>query len=113
MWQHSDYEKGLLNKVKVYHALKDLRGYCIPRFKGAGYTAGGLFAIATDVVGSPLEDVKSLSDQEHLVIHSHGFVNNDIRKDNILIKHNGSQFFASFIDFAFLKQVLGMTSRMR
>ncbi|RUS15037.1 hypothetical protein BC937DRAFT_92978 [Endogone sp. FLAS-F59071] len=89
----------------------DLQGDCIPRFKGAGYTAGGLFAIATDIVGTPLEDTESLSDQERLVIqtalssiHRHGFVHNDIRKDNILIKRNGSQFYASFIDFAFSKR---------
>ena len=111
LWQHPHYKKELLNEVKVYHALKDLQGYCIPRFKGAGYTAGGLWATATDIVGSPLKDVKSLSDQERLVIqtalssiHRHGFVHNDIRKDNILIKRDGSQFSASFIDFAFSKQ---------
>ncbi|CAG8557553.1 4427_t:CDS:2 [Paraglomus brasilianum] len=111
LWQHPDYEKELLNEVKVYNALKDLQGDCIPRFKGAGYTAGGLFAIATDIVGRPLEDVESLSKQEHLVIqtalesiHHHGFVHNDICEDNILIKHDGCQFYAFFIDFAFSKQ---------
>ena len=110
LWQHPDYEKELHNEVKVYHALKGLQGDCIPRLKGAGYTAGGLFAIATDIVGSPLEDVRSLSDQERLVIqralssiHCHGFVHNDIHEDNILIKRNGSQFYASFIDFTFSK----------
>lgn len=111
LWQHPDYEKELLNEVEVYHALKDLQGDCIPRFKGAGYTAGGLFAIATDIVGRPLEDVESLNNQERLVIqsalssiHRHGFVHNDICKDNILIKRNDYQFYASFIDFAFSKQ---------
>ena len=111
LWKHPDYKKELLNEVKVYHALKDLQGIYIPRFKGAGYTAGGLFAIATEIVGSPLEDVKSLSDQEHLVIqtalssiHCHGIVHNDIRLANILIKRNGNQFSASFIDFAFSEQ---------
>ena len=111
LWKHLDYEEDLLNEVKVYHALKNLQGYCIPKFKGAGYTAGGLFAIATDIVGSPLEDVKSLSDQEDIVIqtalssiHCHGFVHNDIREDNILIRRNGCQFSAFFIDFAFSKQ---------
>ena len=110
LWKHPDYEEELLNEVEVYHALKDLQGNCIPRFKGAGYTAGGLFAIATEIVGSPLEDVSSLSGEEHLVIqtalssiHDHGFVHNDIRKGNILIKRNGSQFSAFFIDFAFSK----------
>ena len=110
LWQHPDYEKELLNEVEVYHALEDLQGYCIPRLKGAGYTAGGLFAIATDIIGS-LEDAESLSDRERLVIqtalssiHRHGFVHNDIRKDNILIRRNGRQFHAFFIDFAFSKQ---------
>ena len=108
LWQHPDYEKELLNEVEVYHALKDLQGYCIPRLKGAGYTAGGLFAIATDIVGSPLEDVESLSDQELriiqsalLSIHQHGFVHKDIHCNNILVKYNGNKFHASFIDFAF------------
>ena len=40
LWTYPDCEKELLNEVKVYHALKDLQGYCIPRLKGAGYTAG-------------------------------------------------------------------------
>ena len=46
LWQHPDYEKELLNRAAVYHALKDLLD---------GYTAGGLFAIATDI-GRPLGD---------------------------------------------------------
>ncbi|CAG8659745.1 17352_t:CDS:2, partial [Funneliformis caledonium] len=111
LWQHPDYEKELLNEVEVYNALKDLQGDCVPRFKGAGYTAGGLFIIATDIVGRPLEDAESLSDQEYLVIqtalssiHRHGFVHNDIRKENILIKRSSYKFYASFIDFAFSKQ---------
>lgn len=111
LWQHPDYEKEVLNEVQVYHALEDLQGYCIPRFKGAGYTAGGLFVIATDIVGSPLEDAESLSDQERLVIqtalssiHRHGFVHHDVRLDNILIRRSGRQFHASLIDFAFSKQ---------
>ncbi|CAG8458981.1 2391_t:CDS:2 [Paraglomus occultum] len=43
LWQHPDYEK---------------EGDCVPRFEGAGYTAGGLFTIATDIVGRPLEDAE-------------------------------------------------------
>ncbi|KAF8648911.1 hypothetical protein AX16_006133 [Volvariella volvacea WC 439] len=111
LWQHPDYEKELLNEVEVYHALKDLQGDCVPRFKGAGYTAGGLFIIATDIVGRPLEHAKSLSDEERQVIqrallsiHRHGFIHNDIREDNILIERNGHQFYASLIDFAFSKK---------
>ena len=111
LWQHPEYTKELLNEVKMYHALRELQGQCIPKFKGAGYTAGGLFAIATDIVGSPVEDMKSLNNQERLLIqtalssiHRHGIVHNDIREDNILIKRYGSQFHASFIDFAFSKR---------
>ncbi|CAG8647187.1 11077_t:CDS:2, partial [Paraglomus occultum] len=111
LWQHPDYEKELLNEVEVYNALKDLQGDCVPRFKGAGYTAGGLFTIATDIVGRPLEDAESLSDQEYLVIrtalssiHHYGFVHNDIHRENILVKRTSHQFYASFIDFAFSKQ---------
>jgi tRNA A-37 threonylcarbamoyl transferase component Bud32 len=108
VWQHPTYEEELLNEIKVYHALKDLQGDCIPRLKGAGYNAGGLFVIATDIVGKPLEDVENLSDRERRAfrralssIHHHGFIHNDIRKANILIKRDGSQSQAFFIDFAF------------
>lgn len=110
LWQHPDYEKELLNEVEVYHALKDLQGNFIPRLKGAGYTAGGLFTIATDIVGTPLEDVESLSEQERLVIqralssiHRYDFVHDDISRENILIERSGHQFYAFFHRFCFLK----------
>ncbi|KAH7885486.1 hypothetical protein F5I97DRAFT_1885976, partial [Phlebopus sp. FC_14] len=88
LWQHPEYKKELLHEVEVYHALEDLQGDCIPRLKGAGYTAGGLFAIATDIVGRPLK----------ASVHRRGFVHNDIRKDNILIKRNGRRFHAFLVD---------------
>jgi serine/threonine protein kinase len=111
LWQHPDYKEELLNEVEVYHALTDLQGQCIPRLKGAGYTAGGLFVIATEIVGRRLEDAERLTDMECRVIqralsrvHDHGFAHNDIRKENILIKRNGRQFHAFLIDFAFSKR---------
>jgi tRNA A-37 threonylcarbamoyl transferase component Bud32 len=111
LWQHPDYEEELLNEVKVYYALKDLQGCCIPRLKSAGYTAGGMFAIATDIVGSPLEDEERLNAEECRIIrtalsciHDHGFVHNDIDRDNILIKRDGYQTYAFLIDFALSKK---------
>ena len=113
LWQHPDYLEELLNELEVYYALRDLQGICIPTLVDAGYTAGGLFAIATSIAGTPLtdKDVESLSKQERRVIrralsliHLHGYVHGDIREDNILIERSGQQFSACFIDFGYSKK---------
>jgi tRNA A-37 threonylcarbamoyl transferase component Bud32 len=110
LWQHPELKSELLNEVKVYHALKDLQGVCIPKFKSAGYTAGGLFGIATEVVGESLGDEERLSGKERQVIqraltsiHRHGFMHGDIRRENIRISRSGGRFNAFFIDFGFSK----------
>ena len=45
----------MVTKVKIYMSLEQLQGRTIPKPKGAGYTAGGLFAIATGIAGSQTE----------------------------------------------------------
>jgi hypothetical protein len=110
LWKHPALEHELINEVKVYRALKQLQGKCIPRFEKAGYVPGGLL-IATEIVGAPLEDVASLSKEECLAIervlasiHSYGYIHGDIREENILVKRSGDHFNAFFIDFAFARR---------
>ncbi|RUS26934.1 hypothetical protein BC938DRAFT_483916, partial [Jimgerdemannia flammicorona] len=55
LWQCPGYEEEMLTEAKTYMALEQLQGRTIPKLKGAGYTAGGLFAIATEIMGSPIE----------------------------------------------------------
>jgi hypothetical protein len=111
LWQHPDYEKEMLTKAKTYICLEQLQGRTIPKFKGAGYKAGGLFAIATEIAGSPIE-VEELSDQERREIvmalsdiHDDGVLHNDFRPENILIQHRRDGSKAKFIDFAFSERV--------
>ena len=42
LYKQPQYEEEVLTEVAVYNTLKALQGYCIPRFKLAGYD-GGLF----------------------------------------------------------------------
>lgn len=111
LWQYPEYEKEMLTEVKTYMSLEQLQGRTIPKLKGAGYTAGGFFAIATEVAGSPIE-VEELSDQEcnEIVkalsdIHDHGVLHKDLRPENILIERHRDGFRVMFIDFAFSKGV--------
>lgn len=111
LWQYPEYEKEIFTEVKTYMSLEQLQGRTIPKLKGAGYTAGGFFAIATEIAGSPIE-VEELSDQERNEIvkalsdiHDHGILHKDIRPENILIQRHRDGFKAMFIDFAFSKRV--------
>ena len=45
----------MLTETGTYFALSELQGRVIPRLKGAGYTAGGLFALVTEFAGSPIQ----------------------------------------------------------
>ncbi|KAI7823035.1 hypothetical protein BC939DRAFT_477460 [Gamsiella multidivaricata] len=92
---HLDDEEEMLTEVAAYKALEDIQGDSIPRFKIGGYY-GGIFSIATEVAGSPLE-VDKLSQEERWkivdklsLIHMHGVLHNDIRPENILVRHGGN-----------------------
>ena len=105
LWQHPQYEREMINEVAIYRAFEDQQGLWVPRLKGAGYTAGGLFVVATEIACWPLEEVEILSYPERRAIqraltfiHGYGFVHNGISKNNILINSSGSVFF---IDFTF------------
>jgi len=109
LYQHPDYEEEVLTEVAAYDALKALQGLCIPHFKLAGYD-GGIFVIATEIAGSPLE-VDKLNHQELLevvdklsLIHTYGILHNDIRPDNILIRRHDDGIKVCFIDFAMSKR---------
>lgn len=111
LWQYPEYEKEMLTEVKTYMSLEQLQGRTIPKLKGAGYTAGGFFAIATEIAGSPIE-VEELSDQERNEIvkalsdiHDHSILHKDICPENILIQRHRDGFKVMFIDFAFSERV--------
>ena len=106
IWQHPEYEAEMLNEVAVYKHLERLQGRSIPKFKGAGYTSGGLFALMTEMSGIPI-DIENLSDFErHKVvktlcnIHNEGVIHNDIKLDNILVRRHGNICHVMMIDFA-------------
>ncbi|KAI9241668.1 MAG: hypothetical protein BYD32DRAFT_405255 [Podila humilis] len=105
LYKNPEYEDEILTEVAAYKALAVLQGVCIPRFKIAGYD-GGIFAIAMEVAGSPME-VDKLSYQERSkivdslsLIHQHGILHNDIRLYNVLVRRYNNGFQVRFIDFA-------------
>ncbi|KAI9241658.1 MAG: kinase-like domain-containing protein [Podila humilis] len=105
LYKNPEYEDEILTEVAAYKALEALQGVCIPRFKTAGYD-GGIFAIAMEVAGSPME-VDKLSYRERLkivdslsLIHQHGILHNDIRLYNVLVCRCDNGFHVHFIDFA-------------
>ena len=111
IWQNPEYEEEMLTEVKTYMSLEQLQGRTVPKLKGAGYTAGGLFAIVTKIAGSR-KKVEELSDQERNEIvkalsdiHDHGVLHEDIRPANILIQRRRNRFKVMFIDFALSKRV--------
>jgi serine/threonine protein kinase len=104
LYKSPELEDEILSEVAAYKVLESLQGLCIPKFKGAGYD-GGLFSIAMEIAGLPME-VNKLNNQERLkiihslqLIHQHGIIHNDIRVSNILVCHDSS-FQVSFINFA-------------
>jgi tRNA A-37 threonylcarbamoyl transferase component Bud32 len=107
LWQDPDLEDELQNEANIYCALEDLQGDCIPILKGAGCTDGGMFLIATEIAGEPIEPQSLTAEERQKIrkalksIHHHGYVHNDIRKENILIRREGDRSSICFIDFAY------------
>jgi serine/threonine protein kinase len=110
LWQYPELHKMMLGEARVYVKLRKLQGHGIPKLKGVGYTAGGLFALMTEFVGQPIE-VGKLDDQmrETIVgvlasIHREGILHGDIKDDNILVEycHDGPRI--TFIDFGSSKR---------
>ena len=111
LWQHPEYHEEMLNEAQTYLELGELQGHAIPKLKSASYTAGGLFALMTELAGSTIE-VNELSNQERrkivrqlMDIHDHGFLHGDVSTDNILIQHYHDGSKIMFIDFAFSKKI--------
>ena len=63
IWQSHAFHEDMLTETRTYFALSRLQGRAIPRLKGAGYTAGGLFALITEFAGSPFH-APSLNNEE-------------------------------------------------
>ncbi|KAG0277030.1 hypothetical protein BGZ95_006653 [Linnemannia exigua] len=104
LYKNPEFEDEILSELATYRALMILQGVYIPRLKAAGYD-GGLFSLAMDIAGTPVE-VDKLSYQERLtitkglfLIHQHGIIHNDLRLENILVCYNNG-FQVRFIDFA-------------
>ena len=83
----------------------------ILKLKGVGYTGGGLFALVTELGGSPIE-VENLNDEmrERIIkllasIHAQGLLHGDIRRENILIRYCHDGFNIMFIDFGFSRKI--------
>lgn len=110
LWQHPELEEEMRSEARIYKVLKDLQGHAIPKFKRIGYTAGGLFALATEIAGSAIE-VESLNDEEREKIvealsdiHARGVLHDDICPENILIQRHQDGFKVAFIDFTSSKE---------
>ena len=111
LWQHPKYHEEMLTEARAYMALEPLQGHCILKLKGVGYTAGGLFALVTELGGSPIE-VENLNDEmrERIIkalasIHAQGLLHGDIRHENILFSHCPNGFNITFIDFGFSRKI--------
>jgi serine/threonine protein kinase len=110
LWQHPELHEEMLREARVYVELGKLQGDGIPRLKGVGYTAGGLFALMTEFGGYPIE-VENLNDvtREMIVgvlanIHGEGFLHGDLKCANILVEHYHDGPRIMFIDFGFARR---------
>jgi tRNA A-37 threonylcarbamoyl transferase component Bud32 len=112
LWQHPELHEEMLTEARAYVELGKLQGYGIPKLKGVGYTAGGLFALMTEFGGSLLIEVENLNDEKREMIvgvlasvHTwRGFLHGDIRCENILVEHWHDDPRITFIDFGFSRK---------
>ena len=110
-WKYPKIEDEMMNEASIYIFLEELQGVTIPKLKGFGYTAGGLFAIATEVAGSPVK-LDDLSDEERngavkalASLHDHGVLHGDIRPDNVLVQYEHNKINVKLIDLAFSRRI--------
>jgi tRNA A-37 threonylcarbamoyl transferase component Bud32 len=110
LWQHPELHDEMLREARTYVELGKLQGHGIPKLKGVGYTAGGLFALMTEFGGWPIE-VENLNDEKRKMIlgvlasiHGEGFLHGDLRCENILIEHYHNNPRITFIDFGFSRK---------
>ncbi|KAF9976083.1 hypothetical protein BGZ65_007980, partial [Modicella reniformis] len=98
--QHPELEEEVLTEVAVYETLNSLQSICIPQLLCAGFYKG-LFVVATEIVGTPLElDKLDLDKRLRIVeifsqLHNFSILHGDVRPDNILVR--GEEVF--LIDF--------------
>jgi serine/threonine protein kinase len=119
LWHDPQYHMEMLSEARVYLKLGKLQGHGIPKLKGVGYTAGGLFALMTEFVGEPI-DVENLNDEmrEMIVgvlasIHGQGFLHGDIKRDNILVEYCLDGPRITFIDFGFSRRLSSRKESLR
>lgn len=79
LWQHPEHHEEILTEVRTYLALEELEGHALLKLISAGYTAGGLFIVVTELAGSSFE-VKKLRKAD-----GYPFLHRDIRQDSVLI----------------------------
>jgi hypothetical protein len=119
LWQYPQLHQALLGEAMVYVRLGNLQGHGIPKLKGVGYTAGGLFALIMELVGEPI-DVEKLDDnmREMIVqvlasIHGQGFLHGDVRCDNILVEYGDGGPRITFIDFGLSRKFSSLKESVR
>jgi tRNA A-37 threonylcarbamoyl transferase component Bud32 len=110
LWQHPELHEEMLREARTYVELGKLQGHGIPKLKGVGYTAGGLFALMTEFAGWPIK-VENLNDEKRKMIvgvlasiHGEGLLHGDLRCENILIENYHGDPRITFIDFGFSRK---------
>ena len=75
----------LRNEIEIYRLLSDIQGIIVPKLLLHGYWEGGMYCIGFSLCGS-VPGTLSESQKHSLlsnidVIHNHGIVHNDIKKE--------------------------------
>ncbi|KAF9079436.1 hypothetical protein BGX23_004103, partial [Mortierella sp. AD031] len=105
IWNERAVVKELEHEARVYQVLRTLQGRCIPKLKIAAIADGMEMLLVIDFVGTDISQVHlDESDKGKIwaalcAIHNLGVVHGDIRPQNILVEHHGSNANFYFVDF--------------
>jgi hypothetical protein len=81
----------ILHEVKVYEKLVSLQGSLIPKLIFYGYDTGIFVLMTSFIRGHPCTDLESTCVQNALkLLGKHGVRHLDIRKENIIVRDDGS-----------------------
>ncbi|KAL6748590.1 kinase-like domain-containing protein [Haematococcus lacustris] len=100
----------LWHEAQIYEFLRELQGYLLPVLHGSGYWRGrNSFFLATSVVaGKPVSNCLNVAAAQAVAqgahqalqaIHQRGVAHGDVRADNIMVQHCGSNLQVVIIDF--------------
>jgi tRNA A-37 threonylcarbamoyl transferase component Bud32 len=105
IWNERAVAKELKHEARIYQVLRTLQGRCIPKLKIAAVADGMEMVLVIDFVGTDISQVHlDESDKGKIraalcAIHDLGVVHGDIRPQNILVQHHGSNAIFYFVDF--------------